>query len=54
MVPIQCWGQDLNQCSVKKIWVLFLATMVPIQGYMLYLIMVKKIDMDPDHGQVWD
>ena len=31
-----------------------MATMVPNQGYMLYLIMVEQKSMDLDHGWVWD
>ena len=33
---------------------LFMATMVPNQGYILYLIRVEKKYMDLDHGLVWD
>ena len=31
-----------------------MATMVPNQGYILYLIRVEKKYMDLDHGLVWD
>ena len=31
-----------------------MATMVPNQGYILYLIRVEKKSMDLDHGLVWD
>ena len=38
----------------KKLWVLFIATMVLNQGYMLYLFRVERKFMDLDHGWVWD
>ena len=38
----------------KKVWVLFMATMVLNHGYILYLIMVENKTMGLDHGQVWD
>ena len=47
-------GFGSESVLTKKLWVLFMATMVLNQGYMVYLIRVKKKYMDPNHGWVWD
>ena len=64
MEPNQCQVKIYGSNSVlgfgsesvltKKLWVLFMATMVLNKGYMLYLFRVSKKSMDLDHGWVWD